>query len=196
MSLLRTDATRPMTLTEFLDWEDRQELKHEFDGYGPIAMSGGTVAHAIIQANLAMVLGSRLRGHPCRFYGSDMKIEVMGRIRYPDGMVSCTTQARDGKILREPVVLFEVLSDSSGSTDLVAKNHEYAATPSVRRYIVLAQDRIGGTMFERVGDDWVGHLIGTETLIAMPEIGIAVPMAEFYEGLAFDPDPVSATASL
>ena len=194
MSLLRTPQDR-MTLAEFIDWEDRQEFKHEFDGYGPVAMAGGTVAHAAIQRNLALALGSRLRGQSCQFYGSDMKVEVIGRIRYPDGVVSCTTQQRDGKILREPVVLFEVLSDSSGSTDFVAKNHEYAATPSVQRYVVLAHDRIGGTMFERVGDDWVGHLIGAETVIAMPEIGIAVPMAELYEGLAFDPDPVSATPS-
>ena len=27
----------------------------------------------------------------------------------------------------------------------------------------------------------------------MPEIGIDVPVAELYEGLVFDPDPISAT---
>lgn len=199
MSLLRTSRDR-MTLAEFLDWEDGQEVKHEFDGHGPVAMAGGTIAHGVIQRNLAISLGSRLRGKPCQSYGSDIKVQVIGHIRYPDGMVSCTSQPPDGKILRAPVVLFEVLSESSGSTDLVTKNHEYASTASVRRYVVLAQDRIGGTMFERAGEDWVGHLIVAETILRMPEIGIEVPVAELYEGLAFGPDglpadPVSAAPS-
>ena len=184
-----------MTLTEFLAWEDRQDFKHEFDGYGPIAMSGWTVAHAIIQANLAMVLGSRLRGQPCRFYGSDMKIEVMGRIRYPDGMVSCTTQARDGKILRDPIVLFEVLSDSSGSTDLVAKNREYASTPSVRRYVMLSQNEIGAVLFERVEADWLGRVLAADAVLTMPEIGVEVALSELYTGLDFTADPTSAPSS-
>ena len=54
----------PMTLAEFLDWEDRQELRYEFDGLQPIAMTGGTRAHAAIQGNLAVALKTRLRGKP------------------------------------------------------------------------------------------------------------------------------------
>ena len=30
---------RPMTLAEFLDWEERQELRYEFDGFQPVAMT-------------------------------------------------------------------------------------------------------------------------------------------------------------
>jgi Uma2 family endonuclease len=73
----------PLTLAEFLKWEERQELRYEFDGFRPVARSGGTAAHAGIQANLAFSLRGRLRGKPCRFYGSDLKIEVAGRVRYP-----------------------------------------------------------------------------------------------------------------
>ncbi len=34
-----------MTLAEFLAWEERQDLRYEFDGFKPIAMTGGTIAH-------------------------------------------------------------------------------------------------------------------------------------------------------
>lgn len=187
MSLVR-DAP-PMTLDEFLAWEEKQEVKHEFDGFGPIAMAGGTRAHAAIQRNLAVSLGSRLRGKPCQFYGSDLKIEVKGRIRYPDGFVVCSPLPDSAKVVRDPVVIFEVLSESSSSTDLITKNREYASTPSIKRYVVLAQDKVGGTVFERVNDDWVGHLIGRDTALRMPEIGIEVGLAEFYDGLTFPPDP-------
>jgi hypothetical protein len=35
-----------MSLAEFLEWEDRQELRYEFDRVEPVAMTGGTVGHA------------------------------------------------------------------------------------------------------------------------------------------------------
>jgi hypothetical protein len=62
-----------------------------------------------------------------------------------------------------------------------------AATPSVRRSVILAQDAVRGTVFERVGDDWVGHMLGAEALLRMPEIGIEVPLAEFYRGVDLSP---------
>ena len=44
---------------------------------------------------------------------------------------------------------------------------------------------MAGTMFERVGDDWVGHLLAADTVLGMPEIGIEVTLAELYEGVDF-----------
>ena len=64
---------KPMTLDEFLAWEDRQELRYEFDGARVFAMTGGTAAHSLIQTNLAIAVGGRLRGKPCRFYNGDLK---------------------------------------------------------------------------------------------------------------------------
>ena len=80
-----------MTLAEFLEWEEGQPLRYEFDGVGPVAMTGGTYGHSTIQRNLAFALTGRLRGKPCQFQGSDLKIQVGdGHIRYPDGMVVCS----------------------------------------------------------------------------------------------------------
>ena len=45
-----------MTLPEFLAWEERQELRYEFDGFRPIATVGGTLAHSSIQAHLITAL--------------------------------------------------------------------------------------------------------------------------------------------
>jgi Uma2 family endonuclease len=185
---------RPMTVAEFLDWEEQQPLRYEFDGFQPIAMTGGTVAHAAIQRNLALALGGRLRGQPCQFFGNDLKIEVAGKIRYPDGFVVCSPISRGDKVVRDPVVIFEVLSDSTARTDLVAKNHEYAATPSVQRYVILSQDETAGTMFERIGGEWVGRLLAADTILRIPEIGIEVPLAELYEGIDF-PRPDSENAA-
>lgn len=37
-----------MTLAAFLEWEERQELRYEFDGFQPVAMTGGTAEHSAI----------------------------------------------------------------------------------------------------------------------------------------------------
>ena len=62
-------------------------------------------------------------------------------------------------------------------------DHEYAATASVRRYVMLEQGTVGATMFERVGADWLGRILAADAMLRMPEIGIEIPLAELYEGL-------------
>ncbi len=177
---------RPMTLTEFLEWEERQELRWEFDGFAPVAMTGGTLGHGVIQANLMAALHRGLRGTPCRAVGSDVKIVVAGSVRCPDALVFCTPFTRTATVAADPVAVFEVLSPSTSSTDFIVKNEEYRDTPSIQRYVMLAQDRPAATVFARVEDDWVGHVMSGDAMLAMPEIGIHIPLAELYEGLAFE----------
>jgi hypothetical protein len=55
---------KPMSLSEFLDWEERQELRYEFDGVQPTAMTGGTYNHALIQGNLITAHGSGCAANP------------------------------------------------------------------------------------------------------------------------------------
>ena len=52
---------------------------------------------------------------------------------------------------------------------------------------MLEQDFIGGIVFARAADDWAGHILGSDAVLAMPEIGIEVTLSEFYEGVVFEP---------
>jgi Uma2 family endonuclease len=113
---------KPMTIEEFLAREAQQPLRYEFDGYQPVAMAGGTEQHSIIQGNLPAALVGRLRGRPCRYHGSDLKVDTGHTIRYPDGFVVCSLPVRSRTQIADPVVIFEVMSDSSARTDLVTKN--------------------------------------------------------------------------
>jgi Uma2 family endonuclease len=171
---------RPMTLEQFLAWEDRQELRYEFDGFQPIAMTGGTRAHAAIQVNIIFSLTGRLRGKPCRAFGSELKILVAGRIRYPDAFVVCTPGASDAKVVADPVVVFEVLSESTAREEIFAKNAEYRATPSIQRYVILEQTQAAAVVFARKGEDWISEVVTDDGVLRMPEIGIEVPLAELY----------------
>ena len=178
---------KPMTLAEFLEWEEGQPLRYEFDGVGPVAMTGGTYGHSTIQRNLAFALTGRLRGKPCQFQGSDLKIQVGdGHIRYPDGMVVCSPINRTATVVHEPVVVFEVLSPSTAAKDRIVKAREYQATPSIRRYVMLEQDSVGATVYARSGETWTHEILVADSILALPEIGVSLPLAEFYEGIVFE----------
>ena len=182
---------QPMTVAEFLTWEERQELRWEFDGFEPVAMTGGTVAHETISNNILIAIQTRLAGRPCRAYGANLKIEVAGRIRYPDAFVVCTPLPPRTTVVREPVIVFEVLSDSTSRIDRIEKLREYSATPSIQRYVILDQDAIAAMVFERKGSDLVAEALTAADTLHMLEIGIEVPMSEFYLGieLSDEPDP-------
>jgi Uma2 family endonuclease len=172
---------KSMTLEQFLAWEERQELRYEFDGFQPIAMTGGTAPHAAIQRNLIFALTGRLRGKPCQPYGSELKILVDGSIRYPDAFVVCTPLTPRTTVVTDPVVVFEILSPSTSNTDLVVKNAEYRACPSIRRYVTLQQTHPGALAFARKGEDWVSETFsGTDAVLRLPELDLEIPLAELY----------------
>ncbi len=82
-----------------------------------------------------------------------------------------------------------MLSDSTSRADRIKKNEEYRDTRSIQRYIMLEQDAANGMMFVRDGGRWVGSLLSADALIAMPEIGVELPLAEAYEGVELAPEP-------
>ena len=180
-----------MMLDEFLAWERRQELRYEFDGFQPVAMNGGTVAHSEIATNVVEALRHRLQGKPCRAFRGDLKVVVAGRVRYPDVVVTCSPVRNDADIVPDPVVLFEVLSPSTASPDRIEKNGEHEATPSVRRYVMLEQTRQAATVFTRTGGNWVGHVVKGDAVLSLPEIEAELPLGELYVGI-LDAPPATA----
>jgi Uma2 family endonuclease len=172
-----------MTVAEFLAWEERQEIRWEFDGFQPVAMTGGTMAHDAIGGNIRTALQNRLGAGRSRAFGPTLKIEVVGRIRYPDAFVVCTPVPPRSTVVREPVVVFEVLSESTSRIDRIEKLREYGATPSIQRYVILEQDAIAAMVFVRKGSDLVAEALTETDALRMPEIDVEVPMAEFYAGI-------------
>jgi Uma2 family endonuclease len=177
---MSTAVRQPMTIEDFLAWEERQELRYEFDGWDPVAMTGGTLSHEVLGGTLRALLRDQLRGKPCQVVGPTLKIEVMGRIRYPDAFVFCTQVLPGETVIREPVVVFEVLSPGTSRTDRIEKLREYQATPSIRHYVILEQDSIAAMVFTRHGDGWDVRPATSGDVLTMPEIDVTLPLADIY----------------
>lgn len=182
---MNTALRKPrMSRDEFFPWAQAQEVRYEFDGFEPVAMTGGTVNHNQVTINLAVALRARLMGSGCRPYGPDAGIATIGdAVRYPDAVVSCTKTPGTAYLVREPVVVFEVLSPTSGRVDRIDKVREYAAVASIRRYVIVESTGAGATVFERASGEaaWTATALTAEDTLRMPEIGIEIPVAEMYE---------------
>jgi hypothetical protein len=55
---------------------------------------------------------------------------------------------------------------------------------------MLEQVRIGATVYVRAADGWNVLVLEDDDTLALSEIGLAIPLTEFYEGLTFEDHPV------
>ena len=175
-----------MTRDQFLDWVQAQEGRHEFDGFQPVAMTGGTGNHSRTCQNIYFALRSRLRGTGCEALGPDAGLATIGNaVRYPDALVTCTKFPGTALLVPGVIVVFEVLSPTSGRTDRIDKLREYHAVPSIRSYVILEHLSAALTVFSRTDGtaDWTAIALTADDSLDMPEIGMSVPVTEFYEGL-------------
>lgn len=172
----------PATLAEFLDWERSQAVRFEWDGVQPVAMVGGSFAHTEIASRLYDVLRPALRGGPCTVVRADLKVltERGTRARYPDLVVTCAPIRPGDGAVPEPLLIVEVLSETTAAADRGAKRAEYAALPSLARYVMLAQDEALALVCERAGGFEERAARG---VLDFPELGLCVPLAPLYEGL-------------
>lgn len=186
-----------MTRDQFLDWVQAQEGRYEFDGFRPVAMTGGTANHSRTYQNISFALHTRLRGTGCEVLGLNAGLATAGNaVRYPDALVTCAKFPGTALLVPGVVVVFEVLSPTSGRTDRIDKLREYRAVPSIRRYVVLEHLSAALTVFSRIDGtaDWTAIALTADDILDMPEIGIAVPVSEFYEGVDLPDTPPSAEA--
>ncbi len=95
--------------------------------------------------------------------------------------------AGDEYVTPEVVVVFELISPRSGRTDRVIKVREYAVVPFVFRYVIVESVSIGPRILERRNGDqkWTVTRSMADDTVPLPEIGIEIPIAEFYEGVEF-----------
>jgi Uma2 family endonuclease len=182
-----TVLERAWTADSFLAWEDRQEGKHEFDGRTIVPMTGGSFAHQDIVFNVRGVLGRLLAGQLYRV-GQEMRLRIGERVRYPDVLVCAGRPNQATRTVTDAIVIVEVVSEGTAATDRVQKLRDYADVPSLVAYLLLEQSAVAATLYRREpGGPWIATA-HTDGEIALPGLGVALPLVDCYEGLEFAPE--------
>jgi Uma2 family endonuclease len=193
-----TSRVPTMTREQFFDWADAQDARYEFDGFQPVAMTGGNLNHNQIALNIHASLRGRLRDGRCEPLGLDAGVATVGdTVRYPDGVVTCSPMNGTSRLVPNPIVVFEVVSPA-GHIDRIVKLREYAAVDSIRRYVIVESASAGLTVNERqsAGQRWTVTSATADDLLPLPEIGIEVPVAELYEGVDFRSSDIGVTRDI
>ena len=180
---------------DYLALERASEFKHEFFDGELFRMSGDTIEHSQIAGNVIRALGNSLADSPCRVLTSDMRIKLpTGLYTYPDVLVVCDQpQYEDDHtdVLLNPLVVVEVLSPTTEAYDRGKKFRHYQTCPSLREYVLIAQDRAAVDHYLRQPASGQWLLTTFESLAAtmsLPSIGIGLPLHEIYAKVEFPPE--------
>ena len=151
-------------------------------------MAGASREHNQISANLIRVLGNQLLEKPCSVYSSDMKVKIekITKYTYPDIVVACQTERFEDEkrdVLLNPVVIMEILSDSTEAYDRGRKFLHYQLIDSLVEYILIAQDAARIETFSRRTDNtWLyAEFHGLDVVVNIESIGCALRLGEVYQ---------------
>lgn len=174
------------TYAEYLAQEEASETKHEFVNDQIYAMAGGTPEHGRLALRVGIELGTQLRGRSCEVFSSDVRVRVAatGLGTYPDLSVVCGHLERDPEdndAISNPIVLVEVLSDSTEAYDRGEKFTHYRRIPSLREYVLVAQLASRIEVFRRNDDGtWTLHEAGPGERVKLASIGCELAVDDVY----------------
>lgn len=186
-----------ITVVGYLAGEETSDVKHEYLGGTVHAMAGAPNQHNIIALNSLLSIGGQLRGKPCQPFNSDTKVRIEfpdhTRLYYPDAMVVCKPNPPTDHFQDQPVLVIEVLSDSTRRVDLGEKRDAYLTLPSLRVLMFVEPGKPSVSLHRRKSEGGfvIEHHVGLEAVIPLPEIEASLALVDLYDRAEF----VSVTQS-
>ncbi len=185
MSRLALDpAYRRLSVAEFMEMNFGDSRAELVDGL-VYMMTGGTEAHSRVATNIAVSLGSQLRGSGCRPYNSDFAVRTgEASVRYPDLSVYCRDAASvdpHAKLMGDPVIIVEVLSPSTAALDQRDKLMEYRALDGVRVLLFVDPETERVRVVRRTAPEgWTDDLFPKGADVALPEVGATLMAVDIF----------------
>ncbi len=190
---MRAQEQAKITREEYLELERDSKIKHEYFDGEIFAMTGAKPNHNRIQHNISGILWNQMLESPCEAFLSDqrVKIEAIEKYIYPDVSAACDKVEFDGdspESLLNPVVIIEILSDSTEAYDRGVKFEHYQLIPSLQEYILVSQDRCRVEKFVRSGDGSWNYTAFTnmEQTLKVDSIKCELNLSEIYRRVEFE----------
>lgn len=153
-------------------------------------MAGGTLGHNTICLNIATSLRNRLRASGCKVFICDVKVIANASAYYPDIVVDCGATSDCDVSTNTPMMIFEVLSKSTTSTDRTEKLAAYQSIPTLKDYVLVHQSKKHLEHYRKTDGEWVfREYRGSDNMyFAGPSesrIPLKLSLDDVYEDLAF-----------
>ena len=181
-----------LTPAEYLAFERESETKHEYVAGETTAMAGASRRHNLIVSRTVTSLNNSLAARPCEVYASDMRVKIgsLGIYTYPDIAAVCEEpmlEDAEQDTLLNPAIIIEVLSPSTARYDHDLKFRRYQLIPSLRHYLLIAQDepRVAHYTISRDGELQLRVYRSLASVVDLPTLGCRLPLAEIYARITF-----------
>ena len=174
------------TPEEYLTSERKATVKSEYLSGQIVAMSGASLAHTRITADIVTELNIQLRGQECEVISNDMRVRTgpKGAYFYPDVVVFCGEPEVEDNVfdtLLNPILVIEVLSPSTEVYDRGEKFRHYQELASLREYILVSQDKVRVEQYRLAKTQWVQtEFRAREDVLPLPSIGCELPLRDIY----------------
>lgn len=185
----------PMTIDDYLLWEEKSEVRHEFYNGYVYAMAGGTANHNLLTDNVKDILKSQVRKRGCQVYSENMKVDVMQGVYmpYPDVVLTCHPfdLRGDNTVVRQPRLLVEVLSKSTALHDRGFKWLRYRRMPSLWYYMLVDQYSTTVELFSRIEDtdEWINTVYEQlDDVIVLPRLNCELAVGAVYADIELIPE--------
>jgi Uma2 family endonuclease len=180
----------PLSIDAYLQGELASDIRHEYVAGQVFAMAGAGEAHNRLAGNLFFHLRAATRGTPCGVFISNIK----GRVRaheafyYPDVLLTCDPDDRESLYKTAPCLIAEVLSPSTEVIDRREKLIAYRSLPSLRDYLLIAQDCRCVEWYQRAeAGDWRHAIMEDGTLsFVCGDVSVNFTVADLYEDVVFE----------
>lgn len=184
-----------LTPEDYLALERSADFKSEYFNGEIFAMTGASEPHNLVVINTIRELSTQLKKRPCKVYANDMRVKVdpTGLYTYPDVVVTCGKAQFDDThldTLLNPILIVEVLSDSTEAYDRGRKFEHYRKLESLAEYVLIAQNRPHIESYRRQADQqWLlTECSEPDGTLRLPSIDCALALAEIYDKVEF-PNP-------
>ena len=193
MSAVKQPQQGLYTIEEYFKFEDQTQEKYEFHNGKVVAMAGGSLPHGIIGSNTLIAVNDALRttNKKCITLNSDVKIyiETTNHFVYSDGMVICgeiETHEKEKNGVINPILIIEVLSDSTSGYDRGEKFHKYCSLPSFKEYVLIDQSQpVIDTLYRGEEKYWrMVTTIGLDKSIRLHSIECEISMVSIYQNVS------------
>jgi Uma2 family endonuclease len=183
------DENRIYTFDEYFELEEKAPFKSEFLNGKIRPMPNGTTNHAVICGSLFFYLKTAVKSSKINalaaFSELRIYIEPLDESTYPDCSITLGEPKYylKDKAITNPTILFEVLSDSTGSYDRGEKFRKYKNLPSFREYVLIEQDQPAiDVLYKNEAGIWEMHsFVGLEDELQLRSIEVKIPLSDIYE---------------
>jgi Uma2 family endonuclease len=181
-------AIKPMTLDEFLRWDDGTETHYELIGGFPLAMAPPAEAHRVLAMRLGSRIDAALAGRrPCN-------AQIEAGVSRPDradtyfvANIAATCEGNEvgRQAVKDPFLIIEILSPSTERHDRRIKLPVYRQLATVQEILFIASDDLYAELHRRSGAQWITEILrGADARLALTSVGIEIPLGDLYEGIA------------